>query len=141
MGLGVRWAAWRVELETTLFIAWGTFGFVIKCAGTMDLIGGTAVILLHTTRTRRPQGNVTRAVPAIGVRGCVLRERSQSAGISLKIKGEKALCHGHVSSSSQRAWHSRERSDETFMIYWVVIRVQSFPVLYRYCRIASDDRA
>ena len=56
-------------IETTLFIAWGTFGFVIKCAGTSDLIGGTAVILLHHSHHKWPQGNATRAVPAIGLRG------------------------------------------------------------------------
>ena len=72
MGLGVRWVCVACGIETTLSIAWGTFGFVIKCAGTSDLIGGTAVILLHHSHHKWPQGNATRAVPAIGVRGGLL---------------------------------------------------------------------
>lgn len=52
-----------MELETTLFIAWGTFGFVIKCAGTSDVIGGTAVMLLHHSHQREcyPSGACDRS--------------------------------------------------------------------------------
>ena len=83
-------------------------------------------MLLHHSHQTRPQGNATRAVPAIGIRGCCSVESFPISRDFIK-KGEKALCVTDTFRlSSESAWHSREskRRDETSGNNWIVVRVQ-----------------